>query len=469
MIYLTCTDKNNKTVEVRGEDSSGIFVGGRPDDEEIRQHVRTQSDYDLQRALYLSGLQVRTDNNDMIGREPSTTSDNHRPVSSDDEEDAVKDASSGEEIRDDPPIMYMRNGSNEGQDIMDVGSDVVPVGPPGAKRKHASNSVSIDVLKSCYREDFDALLADGRVSIATVPTYQGRVPDSTNGCTVIAPLVCIHHFHNKEEERGAGPKKNGDFQPDPGLPDQVIVDVIDKETPNILPAIRRNLGLVQDAFLIPVDAHESLMEQQYMCPEQFLTVCGGNILEEKHLDPLIEQLSSIGPKKVAATFFFHEHVITILQLKRSPKKVWFDIIDSLPHRETLRRDATSTSGFGSERVLSSSGMSTSSNLGFPSDEKVAEQSLPDMSSSGFLSDEEMADCEGTEEQRQRFLVDSIPYPHNAVRIRCLDAESLKATLRWYACSVFSQENASYIDTYLWDENLTDFDPRVFQAFVWTEA
>ena len=28
---------------------------------------------------------------------------------------------------------------------------------------------------------------------------------------------------------------------------------------------------------------------------------------------------------------------------------------------------------------------------------------------------------------------------------------------------------NYIDTYQWDESLADFDPRVFQAFVWTEA
>jgi hypothetical protein len=66
-------------------------------------------------------------------------------------------------------------------------------------------------------------------------------------------------------------------------------------------------------------------------------------------------------------------------------------------------------------------------------------------------------------------VDIIPNPVNAARIRCLDDEALKATLRWYACSVFTPENAAYIDTYQWDEKLSDFDPRVFQAFIWTEV
>jgi hypothetical protein len=396
--------------------------------------------------------------------------------SSDDEDDGLepKDEIGGEEVRDDPPTIYLHSGRSD-NDIVD---DIVLRGPAGAKRKLPSTGVPIAMLKSCYREDFDALNSSGRVNISTIPTYQGRIPDSTNGCTVIAPLICIHHFHNKEEERDAR-NKTDDFKPDPGLPDEVIVEVIDKETPNILPAVRKSLGLVQDAFLIPADAHESLMEQQYMCPEQFLTVCGGNILEEKHLDQLIEQLSSIRPKKMAATFFFHEHVITILQLKRSPQKVWFDIIDSLPHRETLQRgegnefvgSISTASDIDSERVLSSSGMSNcnSSNLGFSADKNFPEGSLPEMSSSGFLSDEELADWEGNEGERQQLLVDSIPAPQNAVRVRCLDAEALKATLRWYACSVFTPENLQYIDTYLWDENLTDFDPRVFQAFVWTEV
>lgn len=69
---------------------------------------------------------------------------------------------------------------------------------------------------------------------------------------------------------------------------------------------------------------------------------------------------------------------------------------------------------------------------------------------------------------EEFLVDQVP-PTHAVRIRCMDIESLKATILWYACSVFTPGNRAYIDTYEWDEKLSDFDPRVFQAFIWTEA
>jgi len=438
-------------------------------------HIRTQSDYDLQRALYLSGLQVLTD--DAMRRERSQESVGVF-VSSDDEgdEDVETKDMTQEERRDDPPSIYFHSSGNNVDETEDAAGGVPA--PPGAKRRHPASGVSVDILRSCYREDFDALRDNGRVIISQIPTYQGRVLDSTNGCTVIAPLLCIHHFHNDEKEEEMVVNTSG-FTPDPGLPDRVIVEVIDKETPNILPAVRRNLGLVPNAFLIPADAHESLMEQQYMCPEQFLTVCGGNILDEKHLEPLLEQLSVVGPKKLAATFFFHEHVITILQLRRSPNAVWFDIIDSLPTRTTLRQknedfppgSISSGSVLGSERdqVLSSSGMSGNSNIAASSERYPVEGSFLERSSSGGVSEDDWADCESTELQRQQMLVDNIPAPPNAARIRCLDTEALKATLRWYACSVFTTENISYIDTYLWDENLTDFDPRVFQAFVWTEV
>lgn len=59
-------------------------------------------------------------------------------------------------------------------------------------------------------------------------------------------------------------------------------------------------------------------------------------------------------------------------------------------------------------------------------------------------------------------------PPCAARICCMDIEALKTMLLWYACSVWMSENKAYIDTYEWDETLSDFDPRVFQAFLWKQ-
>ena len=68
-----------------------------------------------------------------------------------------------------------------------------------------------------------------------------------------------------------------------------------------------------------------------------------------------------------------------------------------------------------------------------------------------------------------FSLSDLEPPLNTARIRCLDEEALSTALKWYACAKFNSENLNYIDAYPWNDNSTDFDPRVFQAFVWTEA
>ena len=77
-------------------------------------------------------------------------------------------------------------------------------------------------------------------------------------------------------------------------------------------------------------------------------------------------------------------------------------------------------------------------------------------------------------QNQSFydLVDSIPNMSNggmATHTRCSDVESLEVLLRWYASRKFSDSHCSYIDQNAWDDNSADFDPRVFQGFVWANS
>ena len=362
---------------------------------------RSQSEYDLQRALFISGLHIRLQGDDVS------------------------------------------SFCSRGEELDESTSERLPSAPPGVKKR--TLEPSLEILATCYHEDFDVLCQRGRISVRKLPTFQGRVPGSINGCTVIAPLLCIHHF------------VSGNSIPDRGLPDEAIVHVIDQETPNILPKIRETLGLVKDAFLIPVDAHDSLMEQNYMCQEQFLTVCGGNILDEGHLESFIIELSTVGPKKLAATFFFHEHVITILQLRHDSKSAWFELIDSLPHQDTFLQVGGDASTTMSEPIPLGRSRTGSGR-------KTSRMSLPMDSlrtAGGRLE---------TEEEDDVFVInEGMPLRPDAVRIRCMDAESLKVTLMWYACSVFSDDNRAYIDAYEWDEQLADFDPRVFQAFIWTEA
>ena len=65
-------------------------------------------------------------------------------------------------------------------------------------------------------------------------------------------------------------------------------------------------------------------------------------------------------------------------------------------------------------------------------------------------------------------------PQNAVRVRCTDDEIAFDTLiRHYACSKFSEEERQFIDGTAWEDNNGyceySFDPRVFQAFIWSES
>eukprot|EP00984_Skeletonema_dohrnii_P012837 scaffold5239_cov186-Skeletonema_dohrnii-CCMP3373.AAC.3 len=70
------------------------------------------------------------------------------------------------------------------------------------------------------------------------------------------------------------------------------------------------------------------------------------------------------------------------------------------------------------------------------------------------------------------LIDSLPSSRvggMASRMRCKDRASFETLLRWYASSKFSDSQCEFIDANKWDDGMCDFDPRVFQSFVWTET
>jgi len=399
------------------------------------------NDFDLQQALYLSGLKANksnnTDNNNHHNnREPEWNRHNDEEEKRDDsggealsplirtkrQDAVVKGVSTAVAVAAAVPPVVVKGTALD--PIVVKGTPIVNA-PPGAVQRcnHTDPYSTLHVLRACSRKDFERLRETKKIEVTRVDTYQGRIEGSTNGCTVIAPLLCIRYFKSetKKSSQDGGCSR---------LSDETIASIIDTESPSLLPAIRKALGVAKSAFLIPHDAHECLIDSKQMDRDQFVTVCGGNILEEGHLGALIQELSKVLPdgKKLGATFFFHQHVIAILQLrdgdsndgkakKKSSKKnaVSFDVIDSLPSRKTLR--VTNTC------------------------------SPPSSPPSGGRNHT----------------------PQNCARFFCKDVTSLKTFLKWYACSVFNSENERYIDAYQWDEKLTDYDPRVFQAFLWKQA
>ena len=155
--------------------------------------------------------------------------------------------------------------------------------------------------------------------------------------------------------------------------------------PPVLSKVRKKLGLGGDALIIPSDVHDYFLEEKLLHQDQFMGVVGGNIIHKPHLHSLFALLNP--PSKLAATLYFHEHVITILKLIIK-KEVWYDVIDSMPR------------------------------------------------------------------------------PNAATRIRCKNLNALEMVLKQYAFEKFTDKDWRFIEMHAWSESMCDLDPRVFQAFVW---
>ena len=67
------------------------------------------------------------------------------------------------------------------------------------------------------------------------------------------------------------------------------------------------------------------------------------------------------------------------------------------------------------------------------------------------------------------MVDSMPTCNGrGSRTRCHSIDALKVHLEFYCTGKFSDNNIKYIERNRWDDAMADFDPRVFQSFVWAD-
>ena len=265
------------------------------------------------------------------------------------------------------------------------------------KIKQSTFKVDVPIATMQYtsRNEYETLKKLQKVQVFQLRTHQGKYSavgkDSTNGCTVISPLVAINHLTS--ENNGSA-----------GISDVMIESIIDDVAPRILVKVRKKLGLAGQALIIPSDVHDFLVDENILKQEMFVGVFGGNLLDGDHMNGFLNLLergedteseeSNCSTKKVAAALFFHEHVVSILKVVLPDGSCWYDLVDSLPRQINDRLGGT--------------------------------------------------------------------------RTRCKDIESLQAVLQWYACNKFSTADVKYIDTNQWDDVMCNFDPRVFQAFVWSE-
>lgn len=67
------------------------------------------------------------------------------------------------------------------------------------------------------------------------------------------------------------------------------------------------------------------------------------------------------------------------------------------------------------------------------------------------------------------MIDSMPTCNGrGSRTRCHSLDALKVHLEFYCTSKFSDNNIKYIEQNRWNDAMADFDPRVFQSFVWAD-
>jgi len=336
-----------------------------------------------------------------------------------------------------------------------------------------------------YQYNFHKMTEEQRIQVSFLNTYQGRIRESTNACTVIAPLMAIHHLcnieslkirnpvllkvgHNysydpnnpAEESNNRMPKSAGDI----GIKDDIITAVIDIQAPIVVPQVREHLGLHGDALIVPSDAHDYLINRNFLHQDQFVGVHGGNILDNDHLGAFLRDFSEYGfddedwkgtnggkIKKVAATLYFHQHVICIHRLT----SMHYDYGD-LIHGNTTKQPKSNF--FQSIR-----------NCGKKSSrKKLQEYSMPRGDVVVFDVIDSLPSARTLTSRKKRNFGQGSGWSQRTARIRCLGERSLHSYLMWYACSKFSQEDQMFIDSYQFDANKVDLDPRVFQAFIWSE-
>mmetsp|Transcript_12953 Transcript_12953/g.27934 ORF Transcript_12953/g.27934 Transcript_12953/m.27934 type:complete len:408 (+) Transcript_12953:3-1226(+) len=288
-----------------------------------------------------------------------------------------------------------------------------PIAAP--KPKPAPRTPIRVIQQNCTRQ-LQSLQNSKQIEIMRLGTYQGRLGasnprfDSTNGCAVISPLVVAAHIHpqhvGKQKQQLNQRFKNATTNNSQyGVTNSAINEIVDRRAPPILQNVRSKLGLNKHALIIPSDVHDYLVDEHILPQDKFVGVCGGDILNKNHINELITML--VNGKEESSS---------------SKKK-------------SARKHRVGAALFFREHVISI--------LKVPLGNGVCYYDL----------------------------VDSLPSSKAggmASRTRCKDLASFEVLLQWYASSKFSDSNCNFIDDNEWDDGMCDFDPRVFQGFVWAE-
>ena len=160
--------------------------------------------------------------------------------------------------------------------------------------------IPIRSIQQTCTQQLQSCIESKQIEFIRLGTYQGRLAsssskyDSTNGCAVISPLVVATHIYPQHVYK-AQPKSL--LQPQTstitskyGISNVAINEIIDKRAPLILSVVRSKLGLSKHALIIPSDVHDYLVDENILPQDKFVGVCGGDIMDERHLKELVEMI-----------------------------------------------------------------------------------------------------------------------------------------------------------------------------------
>ena len=99
------------------------------------------------------------------------------------------------------------------------------------------STISVESLALLYREQYLALRDNCRIHVRFLNTFQGWNPQTTNGCTVNAPLTCVNYF-SSSEQKVVESSPSDEYAWRDGSPDGLINHVIDEHAASILPDAR---------------------------------------------------------------------------------------------------------------------------------------------------------------------------------------------------------------------------------------
>ncbi|EJK47896.1 hypothetical protein THAOC_33350 [Thalassiosira oceanica] len=271
--------------------------------------------------------------------------------------------------------------------------------------------VPIRALRREYIQQTESLIQSNQIELIRLGTFQGRLSsnpkfDSTNGCAVISPLVVATHIAPVQVQKRLQLKQTFNSSSSKyGISNSAINEIIDKRAPPVLQTVRHRLGLMRHALIIPSDVHDYLVDERILTQESFVGACGGNIMDPSHTQELVRML---------------------VDSQQGSSKT----------SKTCSACKVGAALFFREHVVSI-------------------VKVPLANGHAYFD-----------------IIDSLPNPRTggmASRTRCKDLSSFEAMLKCYAATRFSDAHFNFIDSNAWNDGMCDFDPRVFQAFVWSSS